>query len=107
MKFYKNSDGEVFSFEDADAAEWAGPELKKMTASEISKHLNPKPVELTRDQVNDLRQIAYANPLTGSDRMFSEAMRMQIMGEDGFEEIRTKAIARFEEIQAAYPWPVD
>lgn len=65
------------------------------------------PVEkkLTHEDVDRLRIIAYANPLTGSDRLFSESTRMQIMNESGFEEVRARAIARFEEIQAQYPWP--
>jgi len=37
--------------------------------------------------------------------MFAEATRMQIMGEPDYEEVRVRAIARFEEIQAQYPWP--
>lgn len=59
----------------------------------------------THKEVEADRLLEYADPLTGSDRLFSESMRMQIMGEPGFEEVRTRAIARFEEIQAQYPWP--
>lgn len=59
----------------------------------------------TRYEVEAMRLRSYADPLTGSDRMFSEALRMQTMGESGYEEVRARAIARFEEIQAQYPWP--
>ena len=51
------------------------------------------------------RKRAYADPISGCDSMFAESSRMQVMGESGFEEVRARAIARFEEIQAQYPWP--
>lgn len=60
---------------------------------------------LTHEEVEALRLQSYANPLTGSDRLFSESTRMQIMGESGFEDVRDRAISRFEEIQAQHPWP--
>ena len=60
---------------------------------------------ITKNEIEAMRFRAYAEPLTGSDRLFSESTRMQIMGENGHEEVRARAIARFEEIQAQYPWP--
>ena len=51
------------------------------------------------------RLAAYADIETGSDRYFSEATRMQAMGEHGWEAIREKAITRFREIQTQLPWP--
>lgn len=65
----------------------------------------PPPPPLTRDEVEANRLRAYSNPLTGSDRLFAEASRMQLMGEDDFEDVRATAIARHVEIQAAHPWP--
>lgn len=65
----------------------------------------PKPADPTRDEIESSRKRAYADPLTGCDAMFAESSRMDVMGEPGFEEVRTRAIARFEEIQAQYPWP--
>lgn len=59
----------------------------------------------TRDEIEAYRKRAYADPLTGCDAMFAESSRMEVMGETGHEEVRTRAIARFEEIQAQYPWP--
>lgn len=53
------------------------------------------------------RLMAYADIETGSDRYFSEATRMQAMNEHGWEAIREKAVIRFHEIQALYPWPAD
>lgn len=59
----------------------------------------------TTAEIEAKRLRAYAEPTTGSDRIFAEAMRMQIMGEPDYEEVRARAIARFEEIQAQYPRP--
>ena len=69
----------------------------------------PEPVTVprTQEEIEALRLRAYAEPITGSDRYFAEAQRMQIMGEEGWEAVRDAAIARFEEIQVEYPWPVD
>lgn len=64
----------------------------------------PKPLPVTREQVEALRLRAYADPLTGSDRYFAEAQRMQVMGEDGWEGVRAAGVARFEAIQSLYPW---
>lgn len=63
------------------------------------------PAPFTKSEIEEFRLKSYANSLTGSDRLFSESTRMQIMNESGFEEVRARAIARFEEIQAQYPWP--
>lgn len=59
----------------------------------------------TTEHIERMRLTAYADPELGSDRYFAEASRMEVMGEIGFEEVRARAIARFEEIQAQYPWP--
>lgn len=66
-----------------------------------------KPDDLAdrQSEVERYRQIAYADPVTGSDRLFSESYRMVLMGEEGADEIRLRAIARFEEIQSELPWP--
>lgn len=63
------------------------------------------PGPITRDDVEAARLLAYSNPLTGSDRLFAEASRMDIMGEPDFEAVRASAIARYLEIQAANLWP--
>ena len=65
----------------------------------------PVIIPRTQEEIEALRLRAYAEPITGSDRFFSEAQRMQIMGEDGWEVVRATAIARFGEIQNEYPWP--
>lgn len=56
--------------------------------------------------VEALRLHAYSDPLTGSDRFFAEAQRMQAMGESDWESVRAAGITRFEEIQRQYPWPL-
>lgn len=67
---------------------------------------SPMPVyKPSRAEVEASRQRAYADPLTGSDRLFNEARRMQDMGESGWEDVKAQAQARFLAIQAAFPWP--
>lgn len=70
----------------------------------ITKQSFP-PVVRTREVVEHLRHLAYADPVLGSDRYFAEASRMQMMGEPGWEVLKERGIARFNEIQALYPWP--
>ena len=106
MQFFKNQIGEVFAFDDADVDEWVDDELTKLTALEVEAHLNPPAAILSKEDVEKLRLQAYADPMTGSDRYFSEAMRMQIMGEEGYEEVRAQAVSRFEAIQRQYAWPL-
>lgn len=107
MKYFKTADGNVFAFDESDAGGWAEEGMVEMTAKEIKQHLNPPEPVLSKDEIEACRLRAYAQPLTGSDRLFSEAMRMQIMSEEGYEHVRAHAIARFEAIQSQYPWPVD
>lgn len=79
----------------------------KLVEGVIEKHPLPniEPPPLTREEVEALRLRAYAEPLTGSDRYFAEAQRMQAMGEPDWETVRAAGIARFERIQALHPWP--
>ena len=106
MIYFKSLSGEVFAYESKkDRDRFGDRSLVPMTPDEVNSHLNPLPSRKSRSDVESLRRRAYADLLTGSDRLFSESTRMQIMGEAGHEEVRTRAIARFEEIQAKYPWP--
>ena len=61
----------------------------------------------TYEQVMDARRVAYAAPLTGSDRWFAEATRLSIMGGtvDEVEAAKTQGVARYNEIQLENPWP--
>lgn len=63
--------------------------------------------ELTRVEVEALRLRAYADPINGSDRYFSEAARMQAMGESGWEAVRAAGVERYQAIQAEFPWPAE
>lgn len=67
----------------------------------------PPPAPLTTTEIEQLRLRAYADPITGSDRYFAEAARLQAMGgtDDEIEAARAAGSARYAEIQAAYPWP--
>lgn len=84
-----------------------GKGMRVVTTQSGSPALADKlpPATFTKSEIEEFRLKSYANSLTGSDRLFSESTRMQIMNESGFEEVRARAIARFEEIQAKYPWP--
>lgn len=50
---------------------------------------------------------AYADPFSGSDRLYVEYSRMRENGEDGWEIVKTKFDERYAQIQAEYPWPVE
>lgn len=67
----------------------------------------PPPTPPTREQIEGKRLRAYADPITGSDRHFAEAIRMQAMGADQAEidAAKTAGAERYAEIQAEYPWP--
>lgn len=59
-------------------------------------------------EIESLRLLAYADAVSGSDRYFAEALRLQAMGasENEIETVRAAGLGRYAEIQAAYPWPV-
>ncbi|MCY1410895.1 hypothetical protein D9M71_262740 [compost metagenome] len=64
---------------------------------------------ITRDEVESLRLIAYANPVSGSDRYFAEAMSLQAEGfaanSTEVKETKARGIARKTEIKELYPYP--
>lgn len=78
---------------------------RQLTDAEIQERTKPEP--MTRQQVEQLRLTAYADPVTGSDRFFAEAARLQAMGgsADEIEAAHAAGAARYAETQAAYPWP--
>lgn len=55
------------------------------------------------------RLSAYANPVTGSDRYFAEAMSLQAEGfaasSTEVKETKAKGVARKSEIKSLYPYP--
>ncbi|MHC8299011.1 hypothetical protein [Pseudomonas sp. ZS1P83] len=73
-------------------------------SGKITQCAMPAPPPLTTEENERVRLSAYANPLTGSDRYFSEALRMQVMGEVGWENVRAAGVDRYKAIQAEFPW---
>jgi hypothetical protein len=66
------------------------------------------PPPASREQVEARRLRAYADPLTGSDRYFAEAQRESLLGNaEAAEAAKALGLARFAEIQADNPWPVE
>lgn len=65
-------------------------------------HSTEKPAP-TDSEVGVIRSIAYADPITGSDKLFAEASRMKIMGEAGYEDVLNNAIIRYKEIKISNP----
>ncbi|MFL6532466.1 hypothetical protein [Pseudomonas alvandae] len=60
----------------------------------------------TREEIEALRLIAYADPLKGSDRHFSESNRERLLGNaEAAEAAKVNGFSRFAEIRAEYPWP--
>lgn len=110
MKYYRHVvTGDVYAFEvDGSQDGLIRDELRVMSGDEVERHLNPPPRPRTRDEVEALRLRAYADPITGSDRYFSEAGREGLLGNPGIaEEVKRLGLERFAEIQAQYPWPAD
>lgn len=107
MKYFKDRNGVVFSFDgDGSQDSLISSDMTEMSQQEIAEHLSTPPP--TRADIEALRQISYADPITGSDRFFAEAARAEAMGEPVDEVSRLKAagVARAREIADMYPWPV-
>lgn len=76
--------GSTVNYVDKELVVSAGPPLPE-----------PDPLEL--------RARCYADPLTGSDKYFNEAKRMQLMGEPGWEDVVAQGKARYLAIKEEYP----
>lgn len=74
---------------------------EKQEESEQTQHTHEELVA----NVETARKAAYADAQTGSDRLFAEVQRMQMMGESGWEVIRDAAVSRYNEIKTEHPWP--
>ena len=76
-------------------------------------HKTAEQIEVERKEsaiqaVETQRLAAYANPQTGSDRHFAEAVRLDAIGDTaGAEAARTAGLARYDEIRSQFPWPDD
>lgn len=68
----------------------------------------PPPPPATREQIEEQRLRAYADPLHGSDRHFAEAQRESLLGNaEAADAAKALGMARFAEIQAENPWPTE
>lgn len=69
----------------------------------------PEPPTPTREGINALRLVAYADPVSGSDRYFAESVRLGAVGapDEEIETAKALGVARYQEIQAKLPWPED
>lgn len=108
MQYFKSKDGAVFAYESDQDREKFGPnDLVTMSVAEVDAHLNPPPKPVTREEVTELRRLAYANPLTGSDPLYIEYQRSLVTGasEEGVQASKSAWLARAEEIAVRYPWP--
>ena len=109
MKYYRDSNtSEIFAYEaDGSQDEHIKQGLVRMTDAEVHAHLNPPAKPLTREQIEALRLQAYANPLSGSDRHFAEAVRLQATGapQEEIDAANAAGVKRYAEIQAEHPWP--
>lgn len=75
-------------------------------AEEWVEGAETSPVLPSREQVEADRLRAYSNPLTGSDRFFAEATRLEGMGDPiKAESARMQGIVRYQEIKDQNPWP--
>ncbi len=82
---------------------WSSESVPDVEVIADSDHI---PVEVIRTDVEQQRLSAYANPLTGSDRHFAEATRLEAIGDTtGAEEALAAGLARYDEIRSQYPWP--
>lgn len=105
MKLFKNADGVVFAYDEEQVELGLAEDKTALTEAEIAVHTAPH--QHTYDEVVNLRRMAYADPLVGSDRWFAEATRLTIMEAPAneVEAAKSNGVARYAEIQLEYPWP--
>lgn len=102
MNYYRHPETlEVFAYDGDPLIEG----LVRLSDEEVSAHLNPPK---SRADVEACRLIAYADPITGSDRYKAEAYAERLAGnESAAVEADAKMLKRREEIRKANPWPED
>lgn len=103
MRYFKDSTGAVKAFEDDVQDNWIEG-LEEISEQEAAEASAPTSEQLSADALRR-RSVAYADPESGSDRLFAEAVRMREMDEDGWQVARERAIARYEEIREQNPLP--
>ena len=106
-EYFKDDVGVVYAYDEMQIDLGLADDKTLLSEQELQLHLNPPIIPLTITQVDHNRKVAYANPLTGSDRWFAEATRLTIMEAPAneVEAAKTKGVTRYEEIQLENPWP--
>ena len=70
-------------------------------AAEVQPH-----AEWATEDTSRRRLAAYADPVSGSDRFFAEANRLEAQGmQADAAAARAAGVTRYEEIKAKHPWP--
>lgn len=105
MHFFRDKQGAVYAFDD-DQLWLVNDDMTSMSQDELDQHLNTA-ATMSRNDIEKLRLIAYADPIAGSDRYFSEAARLAAIGgsEDAIKAATAAGISRAAEIATMYPWP--
>ncbi|RIJ12033.1 hypothetical protein DXT77_05745 [Pseudomonas sp. 91RF] len=116
MHTYSPSTG-AFNAQSEDNVQLSNQEFQALFAAQSSgkqivpgpegKPIATDPVPYTREQIERLRNAAYSDIQTGTDRLFAEVSRLKLMNEPGWEDAQARAVARYQEIQAEFPWPED
>lgn len=102
--FYKDVDGEVFEYDDEDSFHRVGKlGQTRMSDQEVLAHLTSPPP--TDEDIDRLRRVAYADPLTGSDRFLTEAAAERLDGNEAAAKVaEQKCITRRAQIAKELPW---
>lgn len=103
--YLKKIDGSIeISNDERNALLMEQSKGRPISSDENGNPINIDPPKPGNADIENIRLKAYSDPITGSDRYFSEASRMEAAGEPGFDEVRKAGLARYKEIQEAYPW---
>lgn len=108
MQYFRDDrTGDIYAYEVGDCMIPAG--LTPCTREQAVHLIHISAPPPTREQVDTARRIAYADPVTGSDRHFAEVVRLQLMGAtpEEIEAARASGVSRYAAIQEEHPWPLD
>ena len=84
MKYYKNTQGEVYAYEsEKERKEWGAPDLVAMTKKETEAHLNPLP---TLEQLESQARAERDNALAKLDALVTNPLRYGELTEEHKEE---------------------
>lgn len=86
-----------------DVESWLKANKGKWASLPVEPVVDLEALRLKEVESNRLK--AYADPITGSDRYLTEAMRLESIGSTEEAVLaRQKAVERYEEIKAENPW---